>query len=109
MVCKKIFNVKHILSRVCHPGQKPLGFGNGTRLPGQKPCPGSKTETKASLEPGQKAESVVVITNSKRRFKTNLTLKLNLQFNLRLIGYSIRSAIVKEDYSGLEHLIVSMQ
>ena len=32
-----------------------------SRLLSRKPYPGSKTETKASLEPGQKAESVVVI------------------------------------------------
>ena len=47
VVCKRIFNVRHILSRFCHPSRKP--------------CPGSKTGTKASLEPGQKAKSVVVI------------------------------------------------
>jgi hypothetical protein len=44
-----------------------------------------------------------------RRFKTNLTLSLILQFNLRLEGYSIWSANfialhIKEDYSGHEHL-----
>ena len=33
----------------------------------RKPCPGSKTGTKASLEPGQKAESVVVDTVNKRQ------------------------------------------
>ena len=48
--CKKNFSVSDILSRFCHP-----------RLLSRKPCPGSKTGTKASLEPGQKAESVVVV------------------------------------------------
>ena len=47
--CKKIFSVRDILSQFCHPG-----------LLSRKPCPGSKTGTKASLEPAQKAESVVV-------------------------------------------------
>src|SRR6185503_18001082 len=43
VVCKKIFNVRHLLSRFCHPGQK------GSRLLSRKPCPGSKIGTK-SLE-----------------------------------------------------------
>ena len=47
--CKTFFSVRDILSRFYHP-----------RLLSRKPCPGFKTETKASLEPGQKAESVVV-------------------------------------------------
>ena len=55
---KKKFSVRDILSRFCHP-----------RLLSQKPCPGSKTGTKASLEPGQKAESVVVVFTA-----LNLTL-----------------------------------
>jgi hypothetical protein len=52
----------------------------------------------------------------KRRFKTNLTLILILQFNLRLGGYSIWSAISShpiqkktQNYSGHEHLIASRQ
>jgi len=45
--CKKNFSVRDILSRFCHPVSR-------------KSCPGSKTGTKASLEPGQKVESVVV-------------------------------------------------
>ena len=49
VVCKNFFNVRHLLSRFYHP-----------RLLSRKPCPGFKTRTKASLEPGQKAESVVV-------------------------------------------------
>ena len=49
VVCKNFFNVRHLLSRFCHP-----------RLLSRKPCPGSKTGTKASLAPGQKAKSVVV-------------------------------------------------
>ena len=53
--CKNIFSVRDILSRFCHPGQK------ASRLLSRKPCPGSKTGTKASLEPGQKTEFVVVI------------------------------------------------
>ena len=42
--CKKIFSVR-----------------DGTRLLSLKPCPGAKIGTKASLKPGQKAESVVVV------------------------------------------------
>jgi hypothetical protein len=42
------------------------------------------------------------LEDKKKRFKTNLTLSLILQFNLRLGGYSIWSAIfiashIKED------------
>jgi hypothetical protein len=42
------------------------------------------------------------LEDKERRFKTNLTLSLILQFNLRLRGYSIWSAIfiaphIKED------------
>jgi hypothetical protein len=48
------------------------------------------------------------------RFKTNLTLRLILRFNLRLRGYSIWSASfiapdTKEDYLGHEHLTASRQ
>ena len=52
--CKKNFSIMDILT-FCP--------GSATRdksLLSRKPCPGSKTGTKASLEPGQKTESVVV-------------------------------------------------
>ena len=35
--CKKNFNVKHLLSRFCHPGQKPRGFCPGSLVPVPKP------------------------------------------------------------------------
>jgi hypothetical protein len=52
--------------------------------------------------------------SKQRRLKTNLTLSLILQFNLRLRGYSIWSAIIhrtpyKRKNSGHEHLIALMQ
>ena len=56
VVCKKNFNVRHLLSRFYHPEQKP-------RLLSRKSCPGSKIGTKASLKPGQNAESVVSLSD----------------------------------------------
>jgi hypothetical protein len=49
-----------------------------------------------------------------RRFKTNLTLSLILQFHLRLGGYSICNVIfiaphIKEDYSRHEHFTTLRQ
>ena len=37
VVCKKKFNVRHLLSRFCHPGQKPRGFCPGSLVPVPKP------------------------------------------------------------------------
>ena len=37
VVCKKIFNVKHLLSRFCHPEQKLRGFCPGSLVPVPKP------------------------------------------------------------------------
>ena len=37
VVCKKNFNVRHLLSRFCHPGQKPRGFCPGSLVPVPKP------------------------------------------------------------------------
>ena len=37
VVCKKFFNVSHLLSRFCHPGQKPRGFCPGSLVPVPKP------------------------------------------------------------------------
>ena len=54
VVCNFFFNVRHLLSRFLPPGTKT------SRLLSRNPCPGSKTGTKASLEPGQKADSVLV-------------------------------------------------
>jgi len=37
VVCKKFFNGRHLLSRFCHPGQKPRGFCPGSLVPVPKP------------------------------------------------------------------------
>ena len=54
VVCKKNFNGRHLLSRFCHPGQKPRGFCPGSLVP--VPKPGQK----GGWQPGQQAICVVV-------------------------------------------------
>ena len=64
MVCKKNFNVKHLLSRFCHPGQKPRDFCPGSLVP--VPKPGSKTGTKRGLATGTTSHlcsSDIIATN----------------------------------------------
>ena len=52
--CANFFNGRHLLSRFCHPGQKPRGFCPGSLVP--VPKPGQK----GGWQPGQQAICVVV-------------------------------------------------
>ena len=62
VVCKFFFNGRHLLSRFCHPGQKPRGFCPERLVP--VPKPGQKW----GWQPGQQVICVVVGEKSTDRF-----------------------------------------